>query len=155
MNSHRLILLTYLIAFTSCGKSTQESAEESLIGQWNISEIIEVTTAPNMNGQLEQESVTYDMVSGIFLFTADIMEYEYQTSSTQNGEQSYTLDISKENAGFTKVNVFTINGDEENFRVRFGDETNDAHENANEIALEQIISSDSSTISRFIQLIRK
>ncbi len=155
MNSKLFILLAYIIVFASCGKSTQESAEQSLIGQWSISKIIEVITTSNMNGQSDQESITYEMIEGDFVFTADRMEYEYQTASMQSLEQGYTLDISKENAGFTKVNVFTVNGDQENYRVRFGDETNDAHENASEIALEQIISLDSTTISRFIELIRK
>lgn len=152
MNPRYLTLLSLLIVITSCGKSTQESAEESLIGQWTISKIIENRTNSILNGPTTQEH--YQNPEGFFVFTSTMMEYEYKTTSIFISEQIYTLDITKENSGFTQVKVFTINGDQEDFRVRFGDETNDAHENANEISLEQTVNIDGLTVERLIELKR-
>ena len=149
---HSFLALFLLI--TSCGKSTRESAQESLVGQWDVITIIDNITS-SFNGQLNQTSQTFQDMNGSFIFTSNRMEYEYQTASMQSLEQNYSLVITRENSGFTKVNVFTINGDQENFRVRFGDQTDDAHEDANELLLEQTITSDSLTIDRFIELKRK
>ena len=52
----------------------------------------------------------------------------------------YELMRIRENAGFFKIDRFDITG-EENFIVRFGDETDDAHINATIIQLERIDSS--------------
>ena len=148
-----LFLLTILL--TSCGKSTQECAAESLIGEWNVVEIFETHTIVVDGSQSNQSQTTFDDAEGHFSFTANTMDYEYTSTSTKMLDQAYTLEVTKENAGFTRVNVFTINGDVEDFRVRFGDQTSDAHENAAEISLEQSISTDTLVINRFIELVRE
>lgn len=148
-----LFLLTIILA--SCGKSTQECAEESLVGEWNVVQVFEAHTIVMDGSQTSQSQTAFDDAEGHFSFTASMMDYEFTTTSTKTLDQAYTLVVTKENSGFTKVNVFTINGDVEDFRVRFGDQTSDAHENATEISLEQSISSDTLIIQRFIELIRE
>ena len=149
------ILFLLVIIITSCGKSTQESAEESLIGDWDVTQIFETHTIVVDGSQSDQSQTTFDDAEGHFSFTASMMDFEYTTSSIEMLDQAYTLVVTKENSGFTRVNVFTIIGDVENFRVRFGDQTSDAHENASEISLEQTISTDTLIINRFIELVRE
>ena len=148
------ILFFLTILFTACGKSTQECAEESLIGDWNITRIVETSTI-QINGTPGQQSQSeYMPVESSFSFTVDMMDYEYTTTSVKQSNQDYTLEVTKENAGFTRVDVFTIIGEDENFKVRFGDQTDDAHEDATEMSLEQNIISDTLIINRFIELVR-
>lgn len=149
-----VVTILSLFLITSCGKSTQDSAQESLIGEWSISNIIETHTLMDNGVQLDQETKTFQDSNGKFIFTLQTMEYEYQTDSLISNQQNYILEITKENSGFIQVKVFTINGDEEDFRVRFGDQTNDAHKNANQISLEQSMVSGTITITKFVELTR-
>lgn len=145
------ILLIFVFCLISCGKSTQKNASDSLIGEWKVSSVFEATSKIAGGSIVSETQTTYDGI-GAFLFSSTTMDYEYISSYAFESIQNYTLDITIENSGFIRVNVFTINGEQENFRLRFGDETDDAHEEAQQISLEQEISSDSMSIFRLIEL---
>lgn len=149
------LLLLVTIILTACGKSTQECAEESLIGEWRVTQIYESRSIIENGVQIDQSQTTYDNTSGHFSFTNDMMQYVYTTTTSISSEQGYSLVTTKENSGFTRVNVFTIKGDDEDFRVRFGDQTSDAHEDAEEISLEQSLTSDTLMVDRYIDLVRE
>ena len=157
MNMYIKISILFIVTFllTACGKSTKECAAESLVGEWNVTQIFETRTIVMDGSQSTQSQSTFADAEGHFSFTANMMDYEYTTATVEMSNQEYTLEVTKENSGFTRVDVFTINGAVEDFRVRFGDQTNDAHEDASEISLEQTISSDTLIIQRFIELIRE
>ena len=145
------LILTLLV---SCGKSTQECAEQSLIGDWNVTHIFENRVQIENGVEVDQLQITYDPPLGDFSFTKDMMEYDYTTTAKMESIQSYTFTVTKENSGFTRVNVFTIMGEEDEYRVRYGDQTSDAHEEANEISLEQTLALDTLIVNRVISLVR-
>jgi len=149
------IFFLILITATACGKSKQECAEDSLIGEWDIVKLYESKNSLENGIVVSQEVMEFTEIEGYFTITASFMEYQYSTHSVVKVDQNYILNITKENAGFTRVDVYTIDGDLENFRVRFGDETSDAHENATEISLEQTVTSDTLVIDRRFDLVRK
>lgn len=149
------LLLLVMIVIASCGKSTQECAEESLIGDWKVNRVMGSETTLADGNPLQQVLFDYEDIDGHFTFTTNMMDYEYTTNSIMMSNQEYTLEVTKENSGFTRVDVFTIKGDIEDFRVRFGDQTSDAHENASEITLEQSISTDTLLVDLYIELVRE
>ena len=55
-------LLTTLI--TSCGTSTQESAEESLIGEWDVTQIFESYITLDNGVQIDQSQTTFEETEG-------------------------------------------------------------------------------------------
>jgi len=144
-----LVILTILIC--SCGKSTQENALDSLVGDWTVASVFEISEELDNGVVIGQTQVEYNN-GGQFTFSKESMNYEYTTDQLFSSSQDYVFEISKENAGFTRVDVFTIKGEVEDFRVRFGDETSDAHEDATQIQLGQVVESDTLRLTRSIEL---
>lgn len=133
--------LFFLVLLSSC-MSKSDSASESLQGVWNVTKI-----SQTVDGTTDSQ----DGMLGTFEFTQTTVDYSYQFNGvTEANDFEYQLDITRENAGFTKVDRFDIIG-EENFRVRFGDQTSDAHENADMMVLERVLVTDSLSLDqRFI-----
>lgn len=123
-----LFLLALLITISSCGKSHEEKAQDSLIGNWKV------TKAASIDPNSVQVDTTGDL--GTFVFTATNLDYSYTIVNEKSRSSEYTFTRTKENAGFFKVDVYTIDTGNESIRVRFGDETSDAHCEATEIGLE-------------------
>lgn len=133
--------LFFLVLLSSC-MSKSDSASESLQGVWNVTKI-----SQTVDGTTDSQ----DGMLGTFEFSQTTVDYSYQFNGvTEANDFEYQLDITRENAGFTKVDRFDIIG-EENFRVRFGDQTSDAHENADMMVLERVLVTDSLSLDqRFI-----
>lgn len=133
--------LFFLVLLSSC-MSKSDSASESLQGVWNVTKI-----SQTVDGTTDSQ----DGMLGTFEFSQTTVDYSYQFNGvTEANDFEYQLDITRENAGFTKVDRFDIIG-EENFRVRFGDQTSDAHENADMMVLEKVLVTDSLSLDqRFI-----
>ena len=142
MNNRKIILAFLSIIIISCTPKI-ETAKESLIGEWSVNEIYSSSSGIT----IEDKNAI-----GQFSISPETVDYEF----TLEGEQfsnsfSYTFEVSKENAGFTRIDRFDIVGNE-NYRVRFGDETSDAHENANMMSLEREIMMDSLTTTLLLIL---
>lgn len=133
--------LFFLVLLSSC-MSKSDSASESLQGVWNVTKI-----SQTVDGTTDSQ----DGMLGTFEFTQTTVDYSYQFNGvTEANDFEYQLDITRENAGFTNVDRFDIVG-EENFRVRFGDQTSDAYENADMMVLERVLVTDSLSLDqRFI-----
>ncbi len=143
---HKIFSLSICLLFilSSCG-SKIESAKESLEGSWQVKEIFKYT--PSTGVSVEDKSGV-----GTFEFTNLQCDYHFTFNSiNEMNSFEYEFQVSKENAGFIKVDRFDIVG-EENYRVRFGDETSDAHEGDSEITLERTVESDSLTFEIIIHL---
>jgi len=129
---------TILLLLTSCS-SKIELAKKSLVGEWRLTRLI---TTDLDSGD------TYDAldVEGTFVFTPVTLSLDYTAEGNRLQEEfEYTLIESKENAGFTQVTRYDIDGARA-FRVRFGDGTSDAHKDATKIVLE---STDDGTFTQF------
>lgn len=155
MSKIKFILFAVIIALSSCGKSDEEHAHDSLIGTWEVVEA-HVQIVIKLNGGSEQISEMESIGDiGEFTFTSDNMEYNYFISENKSRNQKYTFNKTSENSGFTKVNVYTINTTDEKFRVRFGDETSDSHCEATDISLEQTsMTTDTTEMILLLNLIK-
>lgn len=147
-------LLLIFITLISCGKSDQQKAQESLTGNWSITEIFQSNNIIVNNGLVNVSQEFWEGMLGTFEFTSTEMNYEYIIGDTIQSSQSYDLQITKENSGFVRVNKYEVIGDIENFIVRFGDQTNDATSNAKNINLEKIVIMDSLSISTLFTLVK-
>jgi hypothetical protein len=147
MNKIITLSICFLFIFSSCG-SKIESAKESLLGNWQVKEIYKYTPSSGISEEDKSGLGTYE-------FTNLQCDYNFTFESiNETNSFEYDFQASKENAGFTKEDRFDIVG-EENYRVRFGDETSDAHEGATEITLERTVESDSLTFEIIIHLEKK
>lgn len=143
------------VTLVSCGKSDQQKAQDSLIGDWSVTDIYQSKNTIIDNGQINESQDFWEGMLGTFHFTSAEMDYEYIMVDTIQNTQSYKLHISKENSGFIRVNKYEIIGDVENFIVRYGDQTSSAISNATNINLEKIEILDSLLISTVFTLVKK
>lgn len=146
MKKLNLILLP-LFLLSSCS-SKIDCAKESLVGTWQVTEVYK-------NFPFTGESSEDKSGIGVFIFTETQCDYSFTFDSVLEANNfDYTFEISKENAGFTRVDRFDVLG-EENYRVRFGDQTSDAHEEATEMTLEKTVMTDSLDFEYIISLTKK
>lgn len=144
-------MMRYISVFTifmffmlSC-TSKEDSAKESLIGTWQVKEVFKY--APSTGLSEEDKSGV-----GVFEFTEMNCGYNFSfDNKLEMNDFEYTFEVSKENAGFIRVDRFDVLG-EENYRVRFGDQTSDSHKEASEMTLERTIDNDSTTFEYLISL---
>ena len=136
-----------LFILCSCG-SKIDSAKESLEGTWQVKEIFK--NYPSTGDFMEDKSGV-----GTFIFTGTQCDYSYTFDSVEKMNSfEYEFQITKENSGFTRVDKFEILGDE-SYRIRFGDQTSDAHEEATEMSLERTVDNDSIPYDLLILLEKK
>jgi len=144
MRKINLILFFALFTLISCG-SKLDSAKESLVGTWQVNEIFKNIPATGLSEEDKSGS-------GVFEFTSTQCDYNFTFGmEVEMNSFGYEFQTSKENAGFTKVDRFDVIG-EENYRVRFGDQTSDAHKEATEMTLERTVVTDSLTFEYSISL---
>lgn len=144
---NRIAFFSILIFSVYSCTSKIESAKQSLIGEWSVQEIYMSTTSPSQNTSLDDKNA-----SGQFIITNETLDYEFSFDGENKSDSyDYQLEVSKENGGFTRVDRFDIVG-EENYRVRFGDQTSDAHKNADMISLEKEVVLDSITTTYLLIL---
>lgn len=144
MNKVITLSILSLFILSSCG-SKIDSAKESLIGSWKVKEIYRYNNSTGL-------SVRDSSGIGNFDFTETQCDYNYTFESiAEMNSFEYEFQATKENSGFFKVDRFDVLG-EENFRVRFGDETSDAHEDATEAMLESSVANDSVAFEMIIFL---
>ncbi len=144
MKKINLIIFLALFTLTSCS-SKLDSAKESLVGTWQVTEIFK--SIPS-TGIFEDDKSG----NGMFEFTSTQCDYNFTFGTdTEMNSFEYEFQTSKENAGFIRVDRFDVVG-EENYRVRFGDQTSDSYKEATEITLERTIITDSLTFEYTISL---
>ena len=147
MNKIITLSICLLILCTSCGTKLG-SANDSIVGIWQVKEIFKHNL---FNGNSEEDKSG----NGTFEFTKEQCDYMYTFNSiNMNNIFSYELQVSRENVGFTNADKFEIIG-EENYRIRFGDQTSDAHKDATEMTLETTIINDSVSYILLIELEKK
>ena len=141
-NGFILVLLISLLA--SC-TSKIGSAKESLVGSWKVKEIFKLIPSTGLSEE-DKSGI------GAFEFTDSTCDYDFTfNSESEINSFDYKFEHSRENAGFTKVDRFDVVGDE-NYRVRFGDQTSDSYEEATEMTLERSVIMDSVSFEYFILL---
>ena len=144
MKKINLIIFLALFTVASCS-SKLDSAKESLVGTWQVTEIFK--SIPS-TGIFEDDKSG----NGMFEFTSTQCDYNFAFgTNTEMNSFEYEFQTSKENAGFTRVDRFDVVG-EENYRVRFGDQTSDSYKEATEMTLERTIITDSLTFEYTISL---
>lgn len=148
-----LIALCILLCL-SCGSDDEQHAHDSLIGTWSVVEG-RVSFAQIENGiEIENGEVTSEGNLGTFQFARSTMDYQFKISETESLNTAYTFNVTKENAGFTRVDKYVVEAEEENWRVRFGDETSDAHCDATDITLTRSMETDTSRVTTFLHLVK-
>tara|TARA_R110000737_G_C14594555_1_gene488130 strand:+ start:928 stop:1371 length:444 start_codon:yes stop_codon:yes gene_type:complete len=147
MKYNIILSIGLLLILSSCG-SKIDSAKESLEGTWQVKEIFK--NYPSTGDFMEDKSGV-----GTFIFTSSQCDYNYTFDSVEEMNTfEYEFQITKENSGFTRVDIFEILG-EERYRIRFGDQTSDAHEEATEMSLERTVDNDSIAYDLLILLEKK
>lgn len=133
---HLFFISLVLLVFSSCEKQNLRNAEDSLVGTWSVTEIFSATGERTTNGIsiTNEETETGDL--GTFTFTEEQLDYTFtRQGTTASGNANWTLERTKENSGFTKVEVYTLSFEDFVFDCAFGDETSDAENNAVEVRL--------------------
>lgn len=144
MKKINLVIFLALSTFISCSSKT-DSAKESLVGTWQVTEIFKNTPSTGISEDDKSGN-------GMFEFTSTQCDYNFTFGTgTEMNSFEYEFQVSKENAGFTRVDRFDVIG-EENYRVRFGDQTSDSHKEATEMTLERTVITDSFVFEYTISL---
>ena len=137
----------FSIIFCASCTSTVESAKASLMGVWKVRMVSKYTPSTGLSEE-DKSGV------GEFEFTENNCDYTFNFANVnEENNFEYTFEVSKENAGFTSIDRFDIKG-EENYRVRFGDQTSDSHKDASEMTLERTIDNDSTVFEYIISLVK-
>lgn len=124
-----LICITFFLS--ACEKSNLKAGRTSLNGTWNVTKIITTYGERRDLGIDNQEDTEETGDLGQFEFTENELTANYTRVDTLRSiESSWELERDKVNAGFFKVEQYTLVLDEESFKCEFGDETKDAERNA-------------------------
>ena len=148
------LLVPLMMLLVSCGKDDTQKAQDSLIGDWSVTEVFQSHNIIVTNGEINISQESFEGMLGTFHFTASEMDYEYVITDTIQNVQSYQLIVSKEKSGFVNVPKYEVIGDDETFRVRYGDQTSDAHCNATDMTLEKQEVMDSLLIRTILSLVK-
>ncbi|MBR9920123.1 MAG: hypothetical protein GYB31_04730 [Bacteroidetes bacterium] len=143
-NDLKFALFCCLILLSACNKDELQ-AEQSLQGEWKVTEITSYYGDFDQNSFNPSQVVNDTTASGYFLFSEEMAEYNFSRNDTvYSGTASWDLALESVNEGFFKVNDFTlsING-YFMFDVTFGDETKNAEKNATRIFLRELKEEDS------------
>lgn len=142
-----LLILVLLMFLSSCQKQNLRNAEDSLVGTWKVTEIFSATGIRTSNGISIDSSATETGDLGVFVFTEDEVDYTFNRQNmSEMGKDSWTLMRTKENAGFNKIEVYTLTFDDFIFDCAFGDQTSDAEKKASDIRL----TSETQTIGDYV-----
>lgn len=131
----RFLIITIALLFLACNKD-EVQAERSLEGVWDIT-AIDSEYGEFTQSQFGSSFDSYDSISeygllGTFNFSETTVDYEFIRNDTMySGNETWNLELEKVNSGFTRVNEFTLNIENQFlFDVSFGDETKNAEKNA-------------------------
>ncbi len=126
----RIILSVFLIV-SACKEDDTSQGVNSLQGVWQVNEAISIYD--NSGNDRVDEAGNL----GQFIFDGDTLQFEYTRNDTlYQGVERWQLQRSRENQGFTRVNVFTlIIENYETFICEFGDQTRNSEKNATNITL--------------------
>ena len=127
-----IFILTFLLI--SCDKDERQ-ATNSIEGVWNVTSIttIEGEFTNGIFTSTSQETETGEL--GIFNFSEETVDYNFtRTDSSFTGNTTWFLTTEKVREGFFRVNQHTLTLlDNFIFDVTFGDDTNNAEQNAIEM----------------------
>jgi len=132
-----LALIAIVFLVVSCGGNDLEEAEKSLTGSWTVNKIYTQEGQQLTNGQTTDFDTLDLEAIGELVFNADgNASGNYSTlGTTINIDDTWMLDKSKVNCGFTNCDQYTLTIGALDFLCAFGDQTSDAHENATELSL--------------------
>ena len=130
------IAISAMVFISSC-KKDEAQAEDSLVGEWQVTEINSyygtfTENSQNIIGEkLEKGSL------GSFLFKDEVVDYSFTRNDTlYSGTDNWILSFEKVNSGFTQVNKFTLSiGNKFDFDLTFEDQTSNAEKDAKFINL--------------------
>jgi len=112
-------------------------ANKSIVGTWDIVKYESswgerLENGININGSFEIDDAD-DL--GSFVFDDETVTYSILNSDTTGNAINWSVERTKENQGFTQVEVYTIQIGQKEYDCSFGDETSDAEKNATEMVL--------------------
>ncbi|WKN45493.1 hypothetical protein [Tunicatimonas pelagia] len=125
-----IILLVFLIV-SACKDDDTSQGVDSLQGVWQVNEAISIYDNSGDNRVDEAGNL------GQFIFDNDTLRFEYTRNDTlYQGIERWQLQRTRENQGFSKVNVFTLMiENHDTFICEFGDQTRNSQMNATNITL--------------------
>lgn len=131
-----LVALLAMLAISSC-KKDEAQAEESLIGEWNVTEINSYYGKFSETGQNIFDDKFEKGQFGTFLFKEDVVDYSFTRNDTlYSGSDNWILSFEKVNSGFTQVNRFKlVIGNTFYFDLAFEDQTSNAEKDATYVTL--------------------
>ncbi len=133
-----LITLFFSVLFLGCGKDKVQ-AEKSLDGIWEVTAINSQYGTFTGSSFVSTETVSDAVALGTFNFQEGTVEYTFtRNDSLFEGTSAWTLDLERVNAGFNKVNKFTLSMEDQFlFDVTFEDDTKNAEKDAQSMTLRE------------------
>jgi len=129
------LIIVALLSLSSCEKDIDQ-ARDSLIGNWQVTEIYSYYgTRVNLGTSITQEFTEKGSL-GTFEFTDEKVNFSFKRRDTlYTGSEPYTVSVENRNNGFTKSPFYTVTISSKNYNCKFGDETSDSQKNATNILL--------------------
>ncbi|GAB4234504.1 MAG: hypothetical protein Tsb0034_08170 [Ekhidna sp.] len=134
---NKIILFSILsVSLAAC--SDEEQGRESILGYWEIEEIISLYGHFSQGGQGNNclEEFTDVDNPGYFEFKNDMVVYEFIRNDTLYQDKAYWyLELKKERNGFFRENVFGLEVENlHQFSVEFGNNTRNSEKDANKMS---------------------
>lgn len=131
------LLLVSILIFSSCEKRDNRQAEKSIEGIWNVTELrVSEGERSEFGLSINSEQVLTENLE-VFHFSDENVTWTYEPGDTIIiNEENWTLSSRKENAGFTRVRVFTLDIADYDFKCVFDDDTKNAEKKAEKMSLQ-------------------
>ncbi len=136
-----------------------QQAEKSLIGNWEVYEIISESGeyiiekgSVKTIGEIRRNEQTGKI--GSFTFSDNKVRYNFKSDGEMYlGKSPWKLDLTQVNQGFFKVNKWILTvGDNYIFDVQFGNSTKNAEKNARMIQLNSLPKTNAKGVAYFMKL---
>lgn len=130
MNTLKLLLLLFSLAFLSACTQDEIQAEKSMLGIWNVTEI------RSIYGFASSEIITEQGSLGFFHFEEDLVDFSFTRNDTlYRGNATWHVNAEKVRSGFVRETIFRLTiEDEFIFDIQFEDGTNNSEKNAQNAA---------------------
>ena len=137
--------LSALLVASAC-RDPLDDARESLLGEWRGDSVI-VNVVDSIQTPPDPASIS-------LAFDGARASYRVYTTDSVGlviGEGPYALTHRRENAGFTRVDAFSLDLDGIPYEVEFGDQTANAERDADEIRLLQTGEDGAPVVLEFVR----
>lgn len=127
--------LSILLA-CACEKANIRAGEASLEGTWDVVEILSSYGERMELGIGQTEDFRETGFAGTFEFSEEEVRYSYTRLDTLYvNNDTWQLERERVNAGFVRVEQYTLQLGNDSFQCAFGDETKNAERDATEVLL--------------------